>query len=353
MRNRRQYIDALQPTANALPHAAPTSKVSRETVAFIIPLYNEEAVLPLLVEALEAYRAEHPEVVQVVFIDDGSRDRTAALVRELTGSLDGYVLLAFSRNFGHQLAVTAGMEFVETDAAVIMDADLQDPLSVVTEMVEKWREGYDVVYGIRKHREGETLFKRTATKLFYRLFRHLSDTDAPLDTGDFRLVSRPVLDAFRQMQEQQPYVRGLISWIGFNQTGIEYTRPARAAGETKYPFRKLLKLATDGLFSFSDRPLRYAVRLGLLVSALSVLGLLWVLIDKYIIGVEVVGWASIVFALFFFGGLQLFFLGIVGAYLARVYEEVKARPRYLMRGTWTSEAQPDPHLSKQEQEADA
>lgn len=335
-----------------LPDSVSTSSVSRETVAFIIPLYNEEAVLPLLVAELEAYRAAHPEVVQVVFIDDGSRDQTAALVRKLTGHLDGYVLIRFSRNFGHQLAVTAGMEFVETDAAVIMDADLQDPLHVVTEMIEKWKAGFDVVYGIRKRREGETLFKRTATKVFYRLFRHLSDTDAPLDTGDFRLVSRPVLDAFRKMQEQQPYVRGLVSWIGFNQTGIEYIRPARAAGETKYPFRKLLKLATDGLFSFSDRPLRYAVRLGLLVSALSVLGLIWVLIDKYIIGVEVVGWASIVFALFFFGGLQLFFLGIVGAYLARVYEEVKARPRYLVRETWASEVVAEAPLPE-EQEAHA
>jgi dolichol-phosphate mannosyltransferase len=306
-------------------------------VALIIPLYNEEAVLPLLIDELEAYRAAHPEITQVVFIDDGSRDRTAALVRDLTADKPGYVLIRFSRNFGHQLAVTAGMEFVDTDAAVIMDADLQDPLHVVTTMIDTWREGYDVVYGIRTHREGETLFKRTATKLFYRLFRHLSDTDAPLDSGDFRLVSRRVLDAFSRMQEQQPYVRGLVSWIGFNQTGVEYTRPPRAAGETKYPFRKLLRLATDGIFSFSDRPLRYAVRIGMGVATLSVLGLVWVLIDKLTGGVQVPGWASIAFALFFFGGLQLFFLGVVGAYLARVYEEVKARPRYIVRDVWEAD----------------
>lgn len=306
-------------------------------MALIIPLYNEEAVLPLLIDELEAYRAAHPEITQVVFIDDGSRDRTAALVRDLTADKPGYVLIRFSRNFGHQLAVTAGMEFVDTDAAVIMDADLQDPLHVVTTMIDTWREGYDVVYGIRTHREGETLFKRTATKLFYRLFRHLSDTDAPLDSGDFRLVSRRVLDAFSRMQEQQPYVRGLVSWIGFNQTGVEYTRPPRAAGETKYPFRKLLRLATDGIFSFSDRPLRYAVRIGMGVATLSVLGLVWVLIDKLTGGVQVPGWASIAFALFFFGGLQLFFLGVVGAYLARVYEEVKARPRYIVRDVWEAD----------------
>ena len=324
---------------SSVSHSTPEVDPSepRETVGFVIPLYNEEDMLPLLVDEIEAYRQEHPEVAQVVFIDDGSTDRTATLVRELTAGRPGYVLVRFSRNFGHQIAVTAGMELVETDAAVIMDADLQDPLWVVTEMIERWRMGYDVVYGIRQRREGETLFKRSATKAFYRLFRHLSDTDAPLDTGDFRLVSRRVLDAFGRMQEQQPYVRGLISWIGFNQTGVPYVRPPRAAGTTKYPFRKLLRLATDGIFSFSDRPLRYAVRLGILVSLLSVFGLVWVLVDKLTGGVETPGWASIVFALFFFGGLQLFFLGVVGAYLARVYEEVKARPRYLVRDRWASD----------------
>ncbi|MDX1546267.1 MAG: glycosyltransferase family 2 protein [Rhodothermales bacterium] len=310
----------------------------RRTVAFVVPLYNEEDVVPLLVREIEAYRREHPEVAQVILVDDGSRDGTAALARELTAGRDGYLLLSFSRNFGHQLAVTAGMACVEADAAVVMDADLQDPLWVVTEMIERWRAGYDVVYGIRRQREGETLFKRSATRLFYRLFRRLTDIDAPLDAGDFRLVSRPVLDAYQQLQEQQPYVRGLISWLGFNQTGVEYVRPARAAGTTKYPFSKLLRLALDGLFSFSDKPLRYAVRLGLLVSAGSVLGLLWVLVQKFIVGVDVTGWASVIFALFFFGGLQLFFLGIVGAYLARVYEEVKNRPRYVVRERWRSDA---------------
>ncbi|MFQ5572428.1 MAG: glycosyltransferase family 2 protein [Rhodothermales bacterium] len=311
--------------------------IRRETVAFIIPLYNEEEIFPVLFREVEAYRADHPEVVQVVFIDDGSRDRTATLVREMTADRPGYVLLQFSRNFGHQLAVTAGMEFVRTDAAVIMDADLQDPLWVVSDMIEKWREGYDVVYGIRKRRQGETLFKRSATHVFYRFFRRFSDIDAPLDAGDFRLLARPVLDAYRRLQEQQPYVRGLVSWLGFNQTGIEYVRPARAAGETKYSLRKLLRLATDGIFSFSDKPLRYAVRLGLLVSALSIVGLGWVVFQKYVVGIDITGWASLIFALFFFGGLQLFFLGVLGIYLGRVYEEVKARPRYIVREQWFSD----------------
>lgn len=310
----------------------------RETVAFVIPLYNEEEVFPLLFDEIERYRDAHPEVTQVVFVDDGSRDRTAALVRDRTADRDGYVLVRFSRNFGHQLAITAGMEFVDADAAVVMDADLQDPLEVVTEMIRKWRDdGYDVVYGIRREREGEPVLKRGLTHVFYRFFHRIADVRAPVDAGDFRLVSRRVLEAFRRCQEQQPYVRGLIAWLGFNQTGVEYVRPPRAAGTTKYPLRKLMRLALDGITSFSDRPLRYAVRIGLLVSLLSVFGLVWVVLQKYVVGVEVTGWASLIFALFFFGGVQLFFLGVVGAYLARVYEEVKARPRYVVQEVWASE----------------
>lgn len=317
---------------------------ARDTVAFIVPLFNEEEVLPILIESIEDFRAEHPEVVQVVLIDDGSRDATAALARSLTAGLPGYLLLQFSRNFGHQIAITAGMDVVDADAAVIMDADLQDPLPVVGKMIAKWREGYDVVYGIRKERHGETRWKRTATYFFYRFFHRMSDVDVPLDAGDFRLVSRPVLEAYRKIHEQQPYVRGLIAWLGFNQTGISYERPARAAGATKYPLRKLWQLATYGLTAFSDKPLRYAVGLGFIVSFLSVLGLIWVVVDKFVFGVPV-GWASLIFAAFFFGGLQLFFLGIVGAYLARVYEEVKARPRYVLRGRWESEGQHREHRS--------
>lgn len=308
---------------------------SRKTVAIVVPLYNEEAVVPLLIGEIESYRAAHPEIVEVVFVDDGSRDATALRIRDLTEHKAGYRLLRFSRNFGHQIAITAGLEFVTADAAVIMDADLQDPFWVVTKMIEKWREGYDVVYGIREDREGETLFKRGATYLFYRFFKKMSDVEAPLDTGDFRLVSREVLNAYNSLQERQPFVRGLIAWLGYNQIGIRYSRPARAAGRTKYPLGKLWRLATDGITSFSDKPLRYAVAIGMTISLGAVVGLVWVLVDKFLFGVPV-GWASLIFAAFFFGGVQLFFLGIVGAYLARVYEEVKGRPRYIMKEVWSS-----------------
>lgn len=330
--------------ADQVDRSATTSRIAhdmndraRNTVAIVVPLYNEEAVIPLLIEELETYRSEHPEVEEVVLVDDGSRDATAARVRELTDGHSGYKLLRFSRNFGHQIAITAGLEFVEADAAVIMDADLQDPFWIVTQMIERWREGYDVVYGIREEREGETLFKRASTFVFYRFFKRMSDIQAPLDTGDFRLISREVLDAFNALKERQPFVRGLVAWLGFNQTGIRYARPKRAAGKSKYPFGKLWRLATTGITSFSDKPLWYAAAIGIGLSLLSVVGLLWVLVDKYIFGVSVTGWASLIFAAFFFGGVQLFFLGIVGAYLARVYEEVKSRPRYVMREMWTSE----------------
>ncbi len=296
-------------------------------------------MLPLLIGAVEAFRAEHPEVTQVVLVDDGSRDATAALARTLTEDKRGYVLLRFARNFGHQLAVTAGMAAATTDAAVLLDADLQDPLPVVAQMIEKWREGFDVVYGVRTRRAGETGFKRATAALFYRLFRWMTDLDIPLDTGDFRLVSRRVLDAYARLEEQQPFVRGLVAWLGFNQTGIPYERAARAAGETKYPLRKMLRLASVSLTSFSDKPLKLAAFLGLAISLLSLVGLAWVLVVKYALESAISGWSSLIFVGFFFGGVQLFFLGILGLYVARIHDEVRRRPRYVVQDVWKSGAE--------------
>lgn len=307
------------------------------TVSLIIPLYNEEDVIPILIPEIEHFRAVRDEDVFVIFIDDGSTDRTARLVRSLTDGHSGYTLISFSRNFGHQLAVTAGLELARTDAAIIMDADLQDPLSVAGQMIDKWQEGFDVVYGIRCEREGSSFLHRWSARLFYRFFKRFSDVDAPLDAGDFRLLSRPVMEAYRRFGEQQPYVRGLIAWLGFNQIGLEYDRPVRVAGQSKYPWRRLINLAFDGIASFSSKPLRYAVRLGLLVSGLSFLGLIWVLVVKYLISTsDPPGWASLIFIGFLFGGLQLFFLGVVGSYVARVYDEVKARPRFVIKETYQS-----------------
>ncbi|HYE59319.1 MAG TPA: glycosyltransferase family 2 protein, partial [Rhodothermales bacterium] len=225
------------------PDPRPLTSDRRETVALVIPLFNEEAVLPLLIEEIERFRAARPEVTQVVLVDDGSRDTTLALARRLIEGRPGYVLVAFARNFGHQLAVTAGLHVVDTDAAIILDADLQDPLDVAGQMIDRWREGYDVVYGVRETRDGESAFKKLTAAAFYRFFRWATDLEMPLDTGDFRLMSRRVIEAYKQLHEQQPFVRGLVSWLGFNQVGLPYRRAARAAGETKYPLKKMLRFA--------------------------------------------------------------------------------------------------------------
>ncbi len=310
---------------------------NRQNVAIVIPVYNEEAVLPTLIAELEKFRGTRKHISRIVFVDDGSTDKSVEIIYDLTNDRSGYSLLRLSRNFGHQLAITAGINAVTEDAAVIMDADLQDPLSVLDEMIEQWRLGYDVVYGIREDREGESFVKRKTAEWFYSIFQKIANIDAPRNVGDFRLISRKVMDAFAQFREQQPFVRGLISWVGFKQTGVTYTRPGRVAGSSKYSFRKSWKLAVDGIASFSDRPLRYAVRLGLLVSTLSILGLIWIVWEKIFDSATIPGWASIIFAAFFFGGLQLFFLGIVGEYLARVYAEVKGRPRYIVMEKWHSD----------------
>lgn len=306
-------------------------------VALVIPLFNEEIVLPLLIAELESFKQARSENIQVIFIDDGSTDATVREVVRLTEGIPAYQLIRFSRNFGHQMAISAGLRKCTADAAIIMDADLQDPLSVAGQMIDKWQEGFDVVFGVRKSRSDVSATQRFTAHVFYRFFGKISEVDAPVDTGDFRLISRSVIEAFNQFEEQQPYVRGLIAWLGFRQTGIEYHRPGRAAGSTKYPFRLRFRLAMDGLTSFSTRPLKLAVNLGLLIAFGALMGLIWVVLTKYVFGTAITGWASLIFAAFFFGGVQLFFLGIVGTYVARVYDEVKRRPRFVIQDIWESD----------------
>jgi len=305
-------------------------------VTLIIPVFNEEGVLPHLMEAIESFRLDRSEEIRVLFIDDGSTDDSVEVIRSTTAGLKGYSLVQFSRNFGHQLAVTAGIELCKSEAAIIMDADLQDPLETAGQMIDTWHEGYDSVYGVRTERENVGVLQRLTAGIYYRFFRSFTGVEAPVDAGDFRLISRKVMDAYKTLGEQQPYVRGLVSWLGFKQKGIEYVRPGRAAGKTKYPWSRRFELAIDGIASFSGKPLRYAVRLGLLVSTGSFFGLIWVLLTKYIFQTAITGWASLIFVGFFFGGIQLFFLGVLGSYLARVYEEVKGRPRYVIREVWLS-----------------
>lgn len=291
----------------------------------------------MLFDALRQFQASRSERISILFVDDGSTDATTQLIRADAHGVSDVKLVSFSRNFGHQIAVTAGLNLCDADAAVVMDADLQDPPDVAGTMIDTWKKGFDVVYGQRLDREQVGWLERVTAGWFYRFFRSFTGVDAPLDTGDFRLISRPVLDAYKELGEQQPYVRGLISWLGFRQTAVEYVRPGRAAGTTKYPWRRRFDLALDGLASFSGKPLRFAMRLGLLISAGSMMGLVWVLFTKYVFETAITGWASLIFAAFFFGGVQLFFLGVIGSYLARVYDEVKGRPRYVIQSSWRSE----------------
>jgi dolichol-phosphate mannosyltransferase len=244
-----------------------------------------------------------------------------------------FKLLRLSRNFGHQIAVTAGLDVAAGNAVIVMDADLQDPPEVALELAARWRDGYEVVYAVREGRQGETPFKRATASLFYRVFRRMTDVDVPLDVGDFRLVDRRALDAFRSMRESNRYVRGMFSWIGYRQIGVPYRRGERFAGETKYPLRKMLRFATDGIVSFSAYPLRLALNLGFVVSALSFLLGVVFLISKFAGFYSVPGLASVAVFVAFLGGIQLLLIGIMGEYVARIHDEVKGRPLYLVSDT--------------------
>jgi len=271
------------------------------------------------------------EDYELILINDGSRDKTASLAAEICEKDSRVRLVCFSRNFGHQIAITAGMDYARGDAVVIIDADLQDPPEVIPQMVEKWKEGYHVVYGKRIARQGETVFKKVTAKIFYRFLKHMTQVDIPTDTGDFRLMDKKVCDAMRRIGEQNRYVRGLVSWVGFRQYPLEYVRNERFAGETKYPLKKMLKLAMDGIFSFSYKPLKLATLVGFWLSFLSFLYLLIVLLMKLCGSPTVAGWASLLAVQLFFNGVILIMLGIIGSYIGRIYEEAKDRPLYIVQ----------------------
>jgi dolichol-phosphate mannosyltransferase len=267
---------------------------------------------------------------EVVLIDDGSADRSFELLSAMAVKEPRFKVISFARNFGHQMAITAGLDRAEGDAVVIMDADLQDPPEVIASMLEKWREGWDVVYGVRKSRRGETIFKRATAALFYRLFRAmLGGLSVPLDAGDFRLMSRPAVLALRALGERHRFVRGMVSWIGFRQTAVYYDRDVRFAGTTKYPFRKMLRFAIDGMTSFSVVPLRVATWLGIIagIAAIGIGG--WAMYVKFFLSGVVTGWTTIIMLVAFGSSAQLLMIGILGEYVGRIYEEVKRRPLYL------------------------
>jgi glycosyltransferase involved in cell wall biosynthesis len=301
--------------------------------SIVIPLYNEEGILPILVERLQEIMAQLDGTAEVVMVDDGSSDRTYPLAQAAAASDPRFKLIQFSRNFGHQVAITAGMDASSGDAVIIMDADLQDPPYVILQMIEKWREGYEVVYGLRQQREGEGLFKKVTASAFYGLLHRIADIDTPVDVGDFRLVDRKALNAFLQMRENNRYVRGMFSWVGFRQAAVPYTREERQAGTTHYTLRKMAKLASNGILGFSTAPLRLALGMGVFLAFASVVyGL--VAISLKLAGETLVpGYASLLCAITFLSGIQLAVMGMVGLYVGRIYDEARARPLYVVRET--------------------
>jgi len=301
--------------------------------SLVIPIFNEEETVPELVRRLRLLLDRLDGPAEAVLVDDASTDGSYDLMVAAREADPRFKVLRLSRNFGHQIAITAGMDVAAGNAVIVMDADLQDPPEVVLEMAARWREGYDVIYGVREGRAGETRFKRTTASTFYRLLRRISNIDVPLDVGDFRLVDRRALEAFKAMRETNRYVRGMFSWIGFRQVGISFRRDERFAGDTKYPLTKMLKFATDGVVSFSAAPLRLALNLGFIVSALSFGFGLVALVFKLAGLYSIPGLASIAVFVAFLGGIQLLVLGLMGEYIARIHDEVKDRPLYIVRDT--------------------
>lgn len=310
--------------------------VPMETIvcSVVVPMYNEEEVLSATVGRLKTVMEGTGVPWEVIFVNDGSRDRTAELLTQICKDDSRIKLLDFSRNFGHQIAITAGMDYASGQCIVIIDGDLQDPPELIPDMMSKWKEGYEIVYGLRISRKGETYFKLLTAKLFYRTLRLMTDVDIPVDTGDFRLIDRKIADALKLLPERNRYVRGLMAWIGYKQTAIEYERSERFAGTTKYPFKKMLKLAADGILSFSFKPLKIATFLGSIISVGSFLYLIAVLLQRIFAPASVaLGWASLIAATLLLNGITLLLLGVMGEYLGRIYDEVKNRPLYLVRGS--------------------
>lgn len=301
-------------------------------ISVVVPCYNEEAVIRETHRRLVSVLKEFQTVggCEIIYVNDGSGDETQEIIRELQSENEFTRGLLLSRNFGHQIAVTAGLENASGECVVVIDADLQDPPEMIPEMVARWRDGYDVVYGLRSNREGETPFKLWTAKLFYRLLNRFSKVKIPLDVGDFRLMSRRAVDSLLAMPERDRFLRGMVSWVGFKQIGLLYHRAPRHAGESKYPLFRMLQFAADGILSFSFAPLRLAIWSGFLALAVAVGGIVYAVVLRLYTDDWVRGWASLFVAVLFMGGVQLISIGIIGEYIGRIYGEVKQRPLYFV-----------------------
>ena len=301
---------------------------SAPRLSLVVPIFNEEETIPELARRLDQSLWNIGVTWEVVFVDDGSTDRSLELLRELTVREPRFKVMSFGRNFGHQIAITAGVDVAEGDAVVVIDADLQDPPEVIREMLAKFDEGFDVVYGVRSRRHGETLLKRATAAFFYRILRRLLGFEVPLDAGDFRLMSRGVVLTLRSLRERHRFIRGMVAWIGFKHTRVYYERQPRFQGETKYPLRKMVRFAVDGITSFSIVPVRVAIYLGIFTGLLAVGIGLWALIQKLRGAPVVTGWTTIMMLVALCSSAQLLMTGVVGEYVGRIYEEVKKRPLY-------------------------
>ncbi len=301
------------------------------TFSIAVPVYNEVESLPQLYPRVRAVMEGLGEPWELILVDDGSTDGSTEVMRSLSIEDDHVRPVIFSRNFGHQIAITAGLDHARGEVVIIMDADLQDPPEVITDLVAKWREGYEVVYAVREEREGESWFKRVTAALFYRLINRITDVNIPLDTGDFRLLDRKVVDTLNTMRERHRFPRGMAAWVGFRQIGVPYKRAARYAGETKYPFRKMLRLALNAITGFSYFPLQLATYFGFVCAGISALAIPVVIVLRLAGNQAFFGQATTLIAVLFLGGVQLISLGILGEYVGRLYDEVKGRPLYILR----------------------
>ncbi|MCM3254745.1 glycosyltransferase family 2 protein [Priestia aryabhattai] len=312
--------------------------------SIVVPVYNEEEVIHETYRRLTEVMRSTKEAYELLFVNDGSRDRTAEIIKAYSEQDSAVVLLDFARNFGHQIAITAGMDHARGEAVVVIDADLQDPPELILEMVEKWKQGFDVVYAKRTKRKGETYFKKQTAAMFYRFLRAMTDIDIPLDTGDFRLLDRKVCNQMNSIQEKNRFVRGLVSWVGFKQIAVEYERDERLAGESKYPLKKMLKLSMDGITSFSYKPLKLASYAGVTLSGIGFIYLLVVLYLKLFTDSTITGWSSLIVIQLFFSGIILIILGMIGEYIGRIYDETKNRPLYIVREKYQLETRKEVSL---------
>lgn len=314
-------------------------------ISAIIPSYNEQENVGLMYERMSKVLSKISDDYEIIYVNDCSRDETLLRIKALAEKDNHVKYVSFSRNFGHQIAVSAGLDVCQGDAVVIIDGDLQDPPELIEQMYERYKEGYKVVYARRTSRDGETWFKKFTAKMFYRILASMTSIDIPVDVGDFRLIDKVIVQHLRNMPEKSKYIRGQISWIGYKQTFVDYHRDARIYGRTNYPLRKMLRFALDGITAFSDKPLKIASGLGIFSAIVSLLALVYALVSHFCFNNTITGWTSLILSVLFIGGVQLITIGIIGEYIARINNDVRNRPLYIVEES-NAEAQPKEEENK-------